>query len=114
MVIACLSNASQGFFNASHVRLLSGSKRGGEKQGKQHYGEELRESDEQKAERLIAGTLKKVKWSNEDLKGQRKGDAIKARLANRLRSETTVTWPWIARRLAMGHWRAARNAARKI
>jgi len=86
----------------------------GEKQGKQHYGEELRESDEQKAERLIAETLKKVKWSNEDLKERRKGDAIKARLANRLRGETTVTWPWIARRLAMGHWRTARNAAQKI
>jgi putative transposase len=86
----------------------------GEKQGKQHYGEELRESDEQKAERLIGETLKKVKWTDEDLELRRKGDAIKARLANRLRSETTVTWPWIARRLAMGHWRTARNAAQEF
>jgi len=86
----------------------------GEKRGDQHYGEELRESEEQKAERLIATTLKKVKWTAEDLKLRRKGDATKARLANRLRAETTVTWQWIAGRLAMGHWRTARNAALKI
>lgn len=83
----------------------------GEKRGGQHYGEELRESEEQKAERLIAETLKKVKWTATDLKSRRKGDATKARLANRLRAQTTVTWPWIAERLKMGHWRTARNAA---
>jgi putative transposase len=85
-----------------------------EKQGEHHYGEELRESDEQKAERLIAEMLRKMKWTKENLKSRKKGDPTKARLANRLRAETTVTWPWISERLAMGHWRTARNAAQKI
>jgi REP element-mobilizing transposase RayT len=80
--------------------------------GEQHYGEELRESEEQKAERLVRGELNKL--TSGDLKTLRKGDAMKARLANRLRTETTVTWPWIAERLKMGHWRTARNAAAKV
>ena len=86
----------------------------GRQQGKQHCGEELRESEEQKAGRLIGQALKQFKWTEEDLKARRKGDMMKARLANRLRSETTVTWPWIAERLAMGHWRTALNAVRKV
>jgi putative transposase len=86
----------------------------GQKQGQQHYGEELRESEEQKAERLIAETLKKVKWTAKDLKSRPKGDATKARLASRLRAETTVKWQWITERLTMGHWRTARNAAGKF
>lgn len=82
----------------------------GKKQGKQHYGEQPRESDQRKAERLIAETLKKVKWTNEDLKLRRKGDAIKASLANRLRSETTVAWPWIC--LSVNHGPLADGAMR--
>jgi len=85
----------------------------GDQRGEQHSGEEVRESEEQKAGRLIAQALKKLRWTADDLKNRRKGDAIKAGLANRLRAETTVTWPWIAQRLAMGHWHTARNAARK-
>jgi hypothetical protein len=38
--------------------------------------------------------------------------ARKARLAARLRAETTMTRPWIAERLVMGHWRTALNATR--
>ena len=37
-----------------------------------------------------------------------------ARTAARLRAETTMTWSWIAQRLAMGHWRTALNATRLI
>jgi hypothetical protein len=36
----------------------------------------------------------------------------KARLTLRLRTETTMSWKWIATRLAMGHWRSAANAVR--
>ena len=43
---------------------------------------------------------------------RRKGDKKKAEMAARLRKETTMSWPWIARRLAMGHWRTAANAVR--
>ncbi len=84
----------------------------GEKQGKQHYGEELKESDEQKAERLIGTMLRKAGWTESELGRRRKGDPRKVRMAMRLRTETTMTWSWIAERLGMGHWRTARNATR--
>jgi len=85
----------------------------GQKRGKQHYGEELRESDERKAQRLVAGMLRQEGWTEEELKVRRKGDRKKARMAARLRAETAMTWAWIAERLAMGHWRSALNATRR-
>lgn len=84
----------------------------GEEQGKQHHGEELRESEEQKAQRLIVQLLEKEGWTEDELKRRRKGDVKKARMAARLRSETTVTWEWLTERLGMGHWRTAANAVR--
>jgi hypothetical protein len=84
----------------------------GQKRGQHHYGEELKESDKQKAERLIGEMLRKAKWSEDELKHRRKGDPKKALLAAKLRSETAMTWQWIAQRLAMGHWRTAANAVR--
>lgn len=82
----------------------------GQKQGRQHYGEELRESDEQKAQRLVLEMLRQEGWSEKELQARRKGDRQKVRMAARLRAETTMTWAWIAKRLAMGHWRTAFNA----
>ena len=84
----------------------------GQKQGKQHDGGELRESDEQQAQRLVSEMLRQEGWSEAALQGRRKGDATKVRMAARLRAETTMTWAWIAERLAMGHWRTALNATR--
>lgn len=84
----------------------------GEKQGKQHHGEELRESDEQKGERLTRAMLRAAGWTETELRKHRKGDKKKVRMAVRLREETTMSWSWIAERLAMGHWRTAANAAR--
>ena len=84
----------------------------GAKQGSQHHGEELRESDEQKAERLVGEMLREAGWAEAELGKHRKGDKQKARMAVRLREETTMSWSWIAKRLAMGHWRTASNAAR--
>jgi len=86
----------------------------GAKKGAQHHGEELRESDEQKARRLIAVMLKKGGWTEKDLGRRPKGDRKKAKMAARLRAETTMTWRWIAEQLAMGHWRTAANAVRAI
>ena len=86
----------------------------GEKKGAQHHGEELRESDEQKARRLIAEMLGKIDWSEKDLGRHPKGDGKKAKMAARLRAETPMTWRWIAEQLAMGHWRTAANAARSV
>lgn len=84
----------------------------GQKRGQHHYGEELKESETQKAERLVGEMLHKAGWSEEELQRRRKGDRKKARMAAKLRSETAMTWPWIAKRLAMGHWRTAANAVR--
>jgi REP element-mobilizing transposase RayT len=86
----------------------------GQQQGHQHYGEELKESDQQKAERLLGQLLRQAGWSDAGLPQRQKTDRKKVRMAARLRSETTMTWPWIAERLAMGHWRTAANAVRKI
>lgn len=84
----------------------------GEKQSGQHHGEELKESDEQKGERLVREMLQKTGWSEEELQERAKGDKKKAGMAARLRKETTVSWQWIATRLAMGHWRTSANAVR--
>ena len=84
----------------------------GEKKGAQHYGEELQESDEQKARRLIREMLDKAGWTEEELRQRPKGDGNKAKMAAGLRAETTMTWRWIAAELAMGHWRTAANAVR--
>ncbi len=84
----------------------------GEQQGDQHHGAELRESDEQKAERLVGGMLQQAGWTEAELQQRRKGDHKKAQLAARLRAETPMTWSWIAKRLSMGHWRTAANAVR--
>jgi len=84
----------------------------GEKQGRQHYGQELRESEEQKAERLVGRMLRERGWTEADLGKRKKSDRKKALMAGRLRQETTMNWEWIAKRLAMGHWRTAANAVR--
>ncbi len=75
-----------------------------ERVGESHYGEEVRESAEEKANRMIAVELKKLKWKEEDLADHRKGDQKKVRIARRLRAETTMSLKWIAERLAMGTW----------
>jgi hypothetical protein len=85
-----------------------------EKRGKQHLGRELKESDEQKAERLVMLMLRRQRWAFEQLRRQPKRNKVKATMAKQLREGTTMTWSWIARRLEMGHWRAAANAVRAI
>ena len=51
-------------------------------------------------------------WTEKELVKRRKGDKKKARMAMRLRAETTMSWTWITKRLGMGHWRTASNAVR--
>ena len=62
----------------------------------QHYGEELIESIEQEAQRLIAEMLKATGWAEEDLGQHRQEDQKKVRIAAKLRKQTTVGWKWIA------------------
>jgi hypothetical protein len=82
------------------------------KRGKQHYGEAVRESAEHAAERLIREMLAAAKVAPSELQRRRKGDALKVRVASRLRRETTMTWRWIANRLEMGRWKSAANGVR--
>ena len=46
--------------------------------------------------------LKRMGWSEADLKGRRKGEPRKVDLARKLRSQTTLPLAWIAERLSMG------------
>ena len=84
----------------------------GEEVGEHHYGKEIRESVEARAERLVAEGLSQAGWRESDLELRPKGDGVKVGLARRLRQETTLGWRWIATRLRMGHWRSAANAVR--
>ena len=67
-----------------------------------HYGEELREGAEAKAERMVGEELKRRGWDASELARRRKGDPAKVAIAGRLRAETTMTLEWIAQRLNMG------------
>jgi REP element-mobilizing transposase RayT len=73
--------------------------------GEHHYGTERRESDQQKAERLVREGLAKAGCREEDLPKRRKSDPMKVRLAAELRRETTMTLKWITERLKMGTWK---------
>jgi REP element-mobilizing transposase RayT len=68
----------------------------------QHAGQEIREAGLAKAERISQEELHRLKWSAIDLRGRRKSDPDKIRIAARLRRETTMTLEWIANRLCMG------------
>jgi putative transposase len=70
--------------------------------GPEHRGEDIRQSAQQKAERIVQEELGKLGWGAPDLMGHPKGDARKVKIAERLRRETTMTLVWIAERLCMG------------
>jgi len=80
-----------------------------ERDGEYFSGEELRESDEQKAERLVREQLRKFGWTNADLKATRKGDLRKLRIAKQLSEHTTVGLKWISNRLHAGVWTHLNN-----
>jgi hypothetical protein len=73
-----------------------------ERVGPEHYGAEIRESAQQKAERLVQQELKIIGWTEAVLAARPKGAPQKLRIALRLRRETTMTLAWIAQRLQMG------------
>ena len=73
-----------------------------ERRGVEHFGQEIRESAQEKANRIVAQELRKLRWGEAELGRKRKGDPVKLRMALRLRRETTMTLSWIAQRLHMG------------
>ena len=62
-----------------------------ERLGAEHYGAARAETDLAKAERIIAGELKRRKWKAAEFQARPKGDAEKVVVAARLRAETTMT-----------------------
>jgi hypothetical protein len=70
-----------------------------EKAGVEHFGQEIRESAEEKAERIVLEELKRLGWTKQTPGRQRKGAPKKVQIALRLRRETTMTLAWIAQRL---------------
>jgi putative transposase len=74
--------------------------------GEHHYGEERKESAEDKASRLLAAGLKEAGWEESDLARRPKGEPTKIALARELRRETTMPLKWICDRLKMGSWKS--------
>ncbi len=74
----------------------------GEAAGREHFGSEIRESEEDRADRILRQELNKIDCKEAALKEMPKGDPRKIKIARRLRCETTVTMAWIASRLQMG------------
>lgn len=77
--------------------------------GDSHYGEELRESALEKADRIISEELVRLGWKDHDLTTTLKSDRAKVRMAQRLRAETTMSLKWISERLKMGAWTHVSN-----
>ena len=70
--------------------------------GQWHYGRELGEAAQAKAQRLIGEALGAGGVTEEQLKDWPKGHPFKIQLAAQLRAQTTVTVSWLAERLSMG------------
>lgn len=77
--------------------------------GEHHYAEDRRESEEQKARRIVALELRRLGWRPSELKQRRKADPGKVQMALRLRRETTMTLKWVAEELHMGGWTNVSN-----
>jgi len=72
-------------------------------------GDDIRETEEHKARRIIKEELARLQWTVRDLQTTLKGDRRKIRIAKRLRAETTMTLKWIAAQLHMGTWTHVAN-----
>jgi putative transposase len=78
-----------------------------------HHARERNQTDEQKAEAIIRAGLKELRWRKTELVARRKSDPHKVALARKLRSQTTMSLKWIARRLEMGSWTHVSNLVRQ-
>ena len=70
--------------------------------GEHHALDMKQASTEVRAERIIAEELRRLDWTEAELRGRRKSDPDTLAMASRLRRETTLTVGWIAQRLALG------------
>ena len=60
-----------------------------------------------KADRIVAEELKRMQWTEQDLRRRRKSDPGKLRIAARLRRETILSLQSIARRVGLGSSKSA-------
>lgn len=74
-----------------------------------HDRDTSRETRLAQAERIIVEELAALGWNEGKLRESPKMAPEKARIASRLRRETVLTLPWIARRLHMGSVNTIRN-----
>ena len=65
------------------------------------------ESAAARAEKIIFAELKRQQWTERDLREQPKSTSGKLAIAARLKRETTLTLPAIAKRLDLGSWKSA-------
>jgi putative transposase len=82
--------------------------------GLNHGGPERKESMEAKANSLLEAELKRHRLTAKELRARKKGDKQKVKIALRLRTETTMSWQWIAERLVMGSGPYAANCVRAL
>ena len=73
--------------------------------GESHSGCLPQKSAKAQAERIIGEALRRLGWTEQDLRERPKGEPSKVESARRLRHETTLTMRPIAARLSMGSWR---------
>jgi hypothetical protein len=78
-----------------------------------HQARERNQTDERKAEAIILARLKELGWGKTEVVARRKSDPHKIALARDLRSQTTMSLKWIARRLEMGSWTHVSNLLRQ-
>jgi len=63
---------------------------------------------------MVREQLTRRGWTEAELKHRTKSDRHKARIALRLRQQTTMTMEWISRRLHMGTVNTLKNALRLV
>jgi len=81
--------------------------------GEHHCGQLRSETQEVRAERIVAEELRRLGWQEADLTARRKGDPGKLALAARLRKETLLTIKAIAERVSLGTSKSANARLRK-
>ena len=83
-----------------------------ERVGAHHGGSERVETTAAKAERILGEELQRRGWNAQELARRPKSNEDKIKMAHRLRSETTMTWAWIASHVQMGTAGYAANSLR--
>jgi hypothetical protein len=79
----------------------------GGKLGENHAGELHRETLAGKVDRIVVEELRRLNWTEADLRARRKSDPAKLALAARLRRETTLSLKGIAARVHLGTSKSA-------